>query len=140
MTDFSTTSPVSTAAGLDPRRLASLTAEGLLAMDDGELFLEARREEQLTFEDGRLKVAGREARAGFGFRGVAGERVGFVCGDRLEEDAVRDAIAVVQAVAGGHAGRENVAPAVTGPPLYAPDDPIETASRSGRTRAAALPK
>ena len=75
-------------------------------------------EEQLTFEDGRLKVAGREARAGFGFRGVSGERVGYACGDRLEEDAIRAAIATVQAVAGGHAGRENVAPAPPGPALY----------------------
>jgi TldD protein len=129
MTDLPTTSPVTAAAGLDPRRLAGLAADGLLAMDDGELFLEASRAEQLTHEDGRLKVAGREARAGFGFRGVAGERVGFACGDRLDEAAIRDAVAAVQAVAGGHAGRENVAPAAAGAPLYAPGDPIETADR-----------
>ena len=88
-----------------------------------------RHEEQLTFEDGRLKVAGREARAGFGFRGVAGERVGYASGDRLEEDAIRAAVATVQAVKGGHAGRENVAPGAPGPPLYGPGDPIEAADR-----------
>ena len=89
MTETYPAAPVSEPAGLDPQLLDSLAADGLLAMDDGELFLEARQEEQLTFEDGRLKVAARESRAGFGFRGVAGERVGYACGDRLEEEAIR---------------------------------------------------
>ena len=93
LTESTSSSPVAAAAGLDPECLASLTADGLLAMDDGELFLEARDEEQLTFEDGRLKVAGRDSRVGFGFRGVAGERIGFATGDRLEEPAMREAVA-----------------------------------------------
>ena len=129
MRDLPAHSPVALANGLDPDRLSALTADGLLAMDDGELFLEARHEEQLTFEDGRLKVAGREARSGFGFRGVAGERVGYASGDRLEEDAIRAAVATVQAVKGGHAGRENLAPGAPGPALYGPGDPIESADR-----------
>ena len=115
MAELDNDSPVAAAAGLDASRLAALAADGLLAMDDGELFLESRHEEQLTFEDGRLKVAGRESRSGFGFRGVAGERVGFATGDRLEEAAMREAVAVVQAVASGHAGRDNVAPGHPGP-------------------------
>ena len=116
--------PISGPVGLDPQLLASMTADGLLAMDDGELFLEARHEEQLTFEDGRLKVAGQERRAGFGFRGVAGEKVGYACGDRLDEPAIRTAIATVQAVAGGYRGRENVAPARPRERLYGEADPI----------------
>ncbi len=124
------TSPVARANGLDPARLSSLAADGLLAMDDGELFLEARHEEQMTWEDGRLKVAGREAHAGFGFRGVAGERVGYACGDRLEEEAIRAAVGTVQAVRGGHAGRDNLAPGVPGPALYGADDPIDAADRA----------
>ena len=129
MAELDNDSPVAAAAGLDASRLAALAADGLLAMDDGELFLESRHEEQLTFEDGRLKVAGRESRSGFGFRGVAGERVGFATGDRLEEAAMREAVAVVQAVASGHAGRDNVAPGRPGPALYAGADPIAGASR-----------
>jgi TldD protein len=132
MHDHNAPSPVAAAAGLDPARLAALAAEGLLAMDDGELFLEARHEEQLTFEDGRLKVAGREWRSGFGFRGVAGERVGYACGDRLDEPAIRAAAATVQAVAGGHAVRENVAPGAPGPALYGAADPIASADRAAK--------
>jgi TldD protein len=130
MSETNPVAPVSEPAGLDPQLLGSLAADGLLAMDDGELFLEARQEEQLTFEDGRLKVAARESRAGFGFRGVAGERVGYACGDRLEEQAIRAAASAVQAVAGGHCGRGNVAPATPGPRLYRASDPIESAARA----------
>jgi TldD protein len=130
MTENRTAFAIAADQGLDPARLSALTQDGLLAMDDGELFLETVRSEQLTFEDGRLKVAGREARQGFGFRAVAGERVGLATGDRLEEDAIREAIATVQAVAGGHGGRENVAPAVPGPALYGADDPIASAGRA----------
>ncbi|MEK0082076.1 metalloprotease TldD [Benzoatithermus flavus] len=130
MTERAPTPSIAVDAGLDPARLAALTAEGLLAMDDGELFLERVRGERLTFEDGRLKVASREMLQGFGFRAVAGERVGFATGDRLEEDAIRRAVATVQAVAGGHGGRENVAPAAPGAALYGAEDPIESAGRA----------
>ena len=87
-------------AGLDPPRLRTLAADGLLAMDDGELFLEYRHDEQLTFEDGRLKVAGREsgaAASAFAASPASGSAI--ACGDRLEEAAIRAAAATVQAVA-----------------------------------------
>jgi TldD protein len=132
MRDLSTHSPVAVTNGLDVERLRSLTAEGLLALDDGELFLESRHEEQLTHEDGRLKTAGREFRAGFGFRGVAGEKVGYACGDRLDKDAIRAAVARVQAVRAGHAGRDNLAPAAPGPALYGASDPIAVADRAAK--------
>lgn len=134
MSQFPPTSPVAAAAGLDPDRLGRLVADGLMPMDDGELFLEVVRQEQLTHEDGRLKVASRETRQGFGLRAVSGERVGLGCGDRLEEVAIKNAIATVQAVAGGHAGRENVAPAAPGRPLYTALDPIGTADRTLKLR------
>jgi TldD protein len=129
MTDI-TASAIAAAAGLEPGRLGAIVQDGLLAMDDGELFLERVRGEQLTFEDGRLKAAGSEAREGFGLRAVSGERVGLATGDRLEEDAIRQAVATVRAVAGGHAGRENVAPGRPGPALYGADDPIASAGRA----------
>jgi TldD protein len=130
MTQEHQPSPVVAVSGLDLLRLRDLTADGLLAMDDGELFLELRREEQLTFEDGRLKVAAQDWRGGFGFRGVAGERVGYACGDRLEEDAIRAAVATVQAVRSGHAGRDNVAPAAPGAALYSGLDPVDSVARA----------
>ena len=130
MTPSDPNSPVLSTSGLDRTRLQALAADGLLAMDDGELFLELRHEEHLTLEDGRLKVAAQSWRGGFGIRGVAGERVGFACGDRLEESAIRTAVATVQTVRGGYGGRENVAPAKPASQLYASTDPIGGVERA----------
>jgi TldD protein len=132
MPDLSKHSPVAIPNGLDVDRLHSLAAEGLLALDDGELFLETTEEEQLTYEDGRLKTAGRQSRAGFGFRGVAGEKVGYACGDQLDEEAMRAAADTVQAVRSGHAGRANLPTAAPGPALYGAGDPIAAADRSAK--------
>ena len=41
--------------------------------DDGELFLERRRAEVLSFDDGRLRTASYDASEGFGLRAVRGE-------------------------------------------------------------------
>jgi TldD protein len=132
MPDLSKHSPVAVPNGLDVDRLHALTAEGLLALDDGELFLETTEEEQFTFEDGRLKTAGRQSWAGFGFRGVAGEKVGYACADQLDEEAMRAAAATVQAVRSGHAGRTNLPTAAPGPALYGAGDPIAAADRSAK--------
>ena len=120
MAELDDDSPVAAAAGLDASQLAALAADGLLAMDDGELFLESRHEEQLTFEDGRLKVAGRESRSGLRLS----RRRRRACrlsptGDRLRGAGMREAVAAVQAVAGGHSGRdERGARRTPGPSLY----------------------
>lgn len=48
-------------------------ARALAGAEDGELFLERRRAEVLSFDDGRLKTASYDAAEGFGLRAVAGE-------------------------------------------------------------------
>ncbi|MFO1037137.1 MAG: metalloprotease TldD [Geminicoccaceae bacterium] len=127
--------PVSAAAGLDPARLADLAAENLLAMDDGELFLERKVEESLVLEGGRLKTAAREARQGFGLRAVAGEKVGLASAETLDEDAMRRAATTVRAVAEGHQGRENVATPTAGSALYDALDPVAGLDRSAKLAA-----
>ena len=130
MRDLANLSPVAAANGLDPDRLRALAEDGLLALDDGELFLEFREDEQFTFEDGRLKTASRDSHAGFGFRGVAGEKVGYACGDGLDDAAMAAAAATIQAVRAGHAGRDNLLPAAPGAALYGSADPIAAADRA----------
>ncbi|MFO1072054.1 MAG: DNA gyrase modulator [Geminicoccaceae bacterium] len=103
-------------------------------MDDGELFLERRHEEQLTFEDGRLRVADRELRQGFGLRAVAGERVGLPpaasLGSRCDR---RGGGRPARGSAAGHAGRDNPLPPTHGDQLYAPDDPIRASAGDKRS-------
>ena len=47
--------------------------DAVAGADDGELFLERRRSEVMSFDDGRLKTASYDASEGFGLRAVRGE-------------------------------------------------------------------
>ena len=46
-----------TRAGLDRGRVERIVSDALKGADDGELFLEYRQSEALSFDDGRLKSA-----------------------------------------------------------------------------------
>ena len=43
--------------GMDPKRLQHITDESIGDSDDGELFLEYRQSESITFDDGRVRNA-----------------------------------------------------------------------------------
>ncbi len=58
---------------LDRDTATTLLREAVAGADDGELFLERRRAEVLSFDDGRLKTASYDAAEGFGLRAVRGE-------------------------------------------------------------------
>ncbi|MDP7343075.1 MAG: DNA gyrase modulator, partial [Alphaproteobacteria bacterium] len=60
-------------AGLDKARTESIVEDALVGMDDGELFLEYRQSEGLSFDDGRLKSASFDTSQGFGLRAIADE-------------------------------------------------------------------
>ena len=57
--------------------------------DDGELFLERRRAESLTFDDGRLRGASYDSAKGFGLRAVAGPVAGYAHSTELTEAALK---------------------------------------------------
>jgi len=63
-------------AGLNRGKVRQLIGRGLDGADDGELFLEYRQAEALTFDNGRLKQATYDTAQGFGLRAVndAGSR------------------------------------------------------------------
>jgi TldD protein len=116
---------------LDAERLAGLIAEGLAGVDDGELFLESRETESLTFDDGRLQGAAFDTSRGFGLRAVAGEAVGLAHSPELSEAAVRRALAAVGAVKAGYSGTLALPPKGTNRKRYGEANPIE-----GRDQAA----
>ena len=60
-------------AGLDRAKLERQTAEALAGADDGELYLEYRQSEALSFDDGKLKSASFDTAQGFGLRAILGE-------------------------------------------------------------------
>ena len=109
--------------GLDREAAARLTAEALAGCDDGELFLELARSESLRWDDGRLKSASFDERAGFGLRAVAEERTGFAHSSEVSEEALRRAGTTVRAVRAGYEGTLAAAPRGTNRALYPADDP-----------------
>ncbi|WP_374443464.1 metalloprotease TldD [Stella sp.] len=110
--------------GMDPVRVDRAVAEALQGMDDGELFLEHRQSEGLTFDDGRLKSASFDTSQGFGLRAVSGEATGYAHAAELSEAAIRRAGDTVRAVRGGHAGVLAAPPPGTNRSLYGDFNPL----------------
>jgi TldD protein len=112
-------------AGLDRAKVRQLIGRGLEGADDGELFLEYRQAEALTFDNGRLKQATYDTAQGFGLRAVKDEAVGYAHASDLSESAIARAVEAVRAVKGGRSGTYAEAPGRTNRKLYTDDNPLE---------------
>jgi len=125
MTDLAATDDLFFArTGMDRDRVDRLVAETLTAADDGELFLEYRLSENLSWDDGRLKGASFDTSQGFGLRAVAEERSGYAHASELSEDAIRRAGETVRAVTAGHSGIAAPPPPGTNAKLYTDANPL----------------
>ncbi len=109
---------------LDRDNSERIVADALSGCDDGELFLEYRQSEALTFDDGQLKSSSYDTTQGFGLRGVAGEATGYAHASELSEAALKRAATSVQSVKAGHSGTIAASPASTNRALYVQDNPI----------------
>ena len=92
--------------------------------DDGELFLERRRSEVLSFDDGRLRTATYDAAEGFGLRAVRGETAGYAHSTTISEQALKRAADTARLAVGAGGGTLADAPAGTNRRLYADLDPL----------------
>ncbi len=96
MTDLAHTDELFfTRAGMDRPRVQAIVDDALHGADDGELFLEYRQSESLTFDDGRLRSASFDTTQGFGLRAVSGEATGYAHASELSEAAIARAAATV---------------------------------------------
>ncbi len=111
-------------AGLDKTRTQRIVDDTMSGSDDGEMFLEYRQSESLTFDDGKLKSASYDTAQGFGLRSVAGEATGYAHASDLSEDAMKRAAASVAAVSAGHSGTVAGNPQGTNQGLYVEDNPL----------------
>ena len=111
-------------AGLDKARTESIVEDALVGMDDGELFLEYRQSEGLSFDDGRLKSASFDTSQGFGLRAIADEATGYAHASEFSEEAIRRAGETVKAVRAGHSGVAVAPPQPTNRSLYADANPL----------------
>lgn len=112
-------------AGLDRGRVRQILVRGLEGADDGELFLEYRQAEALTFDNGRLKQATYDTAQGFGLRAVKEEAVGYAHASDLSEQAISRAADAVRAVKGGYSGTYAAPPARTNVKLYGDGNPLD---------------
>jgi len=113
---------------LDRERALAHLQEATRGADDGELFLERRRAEALTFDDGRIKTASYDASEGFGLRAVRGEVTGYAHSSDVSEPALRRAVDTARLAVGAGGAVLADAPARTNRHLYTDADPIAGAS------------
>ena len=110
--------------GMDRDRVETLVADSLDGADDGELFLEYRQSESITFDDGRVKAASFDTAQGFGLRAVSGEAAGYAHASELSEAAIARAGETVKAVRSGHPGTLAAPPPGTNRSLYDDVNPL----------------
>src|SRR6185295_12617951 len=121
-------------AGLDRGKVRQIMGRGLEGADDGELFLEYRQAEALTFDNGRLKQASYDTVQGFGLRAVKDEAVGYAHASDMSEAAIARAADAVRAVKGGYSGRYSEPPGRTNVRLYGDENPLEAPSFETKVR------
>ncbi|MEL6838006.1 MAG: metalloprotease TldD [Pseudomonadota bacterium] len=109
---------------LDQDKALALLREATAGADDGELFLERRKSEVLSFDDGRVKTASFDASEGFGLRAVKGETAGYAHSTTIDEHALKRAVSTARLAVGDGGGTMSAAPAGTNRKLYSDDDPM----------------
>ncbi len=103
----------------------TIVSDALSGCDDGELFMEYRQTEALSYDDGRLKSANFDTQQGFGLRAVAGETAAYAHASELSNAALKRAAGSVAAVKSGYGGTYSAHPPGTNRSLYEPDNPLE---------------
>lgn len=111
-------------AGLDRDRLERQVADALAPAEDGELYLEYRQSESLSWDDGRLRNAAFDTSQGFGLRAVADEATGFAHANALDHAAIARAAETVAAVAGNRSGKADLGGLGSNAALYTDLNPL----------------
>ena len=96
--------------------------------DDGELFLERRRSEVLSWDDGRVRTASYDASEGFGLRAVRGETAGYAHSTDISETSLKRAVETARLAVGDGGGTMAAPPPSTNRKLYGDADPIADAT------------
>ncbi|MDD9921305.1 MAG: metalloprotease TldD [Boseongicola sp.] len=128
MTDLTSFRPFDTMID-EESALASLR-EAVAGADDGELFLERVRSENLSWDDGRVKNASYNASEGFGLRAVRGETAGYAHSTEISEHALKRAVETARLAVGEGGGTLADAPVGTNRKLYTDENPMAEAEFS----------
>ena len=109
---------------LDEARALSVLREAVAGADDGELFLERRRSEVVSYDDGRVRQASYDASEGFGLRAVRGETAGYAHSTEISEASLRRAAETARLAVGDGGGTMADPPRPTNRRLYTDADGV----------------
>ena len=112
---------------LDRDDALRLTRTALAAAEDGELYLQYRASEALSFDDGKLKTADYSTDTGFGLRAVSGEMTGYAHASEISAAAITRAMATLRLIDPAKQGHAPPPPR-SNRRLYADINPLETTS------------
>jgi TldD protein len=110
---------------LTPGFVTGLVNGTLNGADDGELFIEKRQTESLSFDDSKLKAASFDESQGFGLRAVSGETAAFAHGTELTRAALKRAAEVCSTITTGRSASLALSPERSNRQLYAATNPAE---------------
>ncbi|KCV80900.1 protein TldD [Actibacterium atlanticum] len=113
---------------LDLEKALNTLRHAAAGADDGELFLERRRSEDVLYDDGRIRNASYDALEGIGLRAVRGETAGYAHSSEISHGALERASATVRLAVGDGGGVMAPGPQPTNRRLYSDADPIEEAA------------
>jgi TldD protein len=113
---------------IDQQSALKLLQTATAGADDGELFLERRRSEVLSYDDGRVRNAAYDASEGFGLRAVRGETAGYAHSTEISENAIKRAVDTARLAVGDGGGTLAPAPRHTNVKLYGDNNPMEDAA------------
>ena len=120
---------------LTEQQASALASEALAKADDGELFIERRKTESFSYDDGRLRSASYDESQGFGLRAISGETAAYAHSTELSVSSVKRAAETCKSILGGPGSAAMAPPARTNTKLY-PD--IDPASAMGFAEKVAL--
>ncbi|MBO4643279.1 MAG: metalloprotease TldD [Alphaproteobacteria bacterium] len=91
---------------MDKEQTIKTVQNALLGCNDGELFMEQRFSEQITFDDGHIKTSSFDATSGFGLRAVCEDTYAYAISNDLTLPSLRQAAESVQPIKKNHANAE----------------------------------
>lgn len=102
--------------------------QGLMrpGIDAADLYLQARRREHWSLEDGAVKAAGRDLQQGVGVRAISGERTGLAYSERMDLGAINSAVTNAAGIV--RQGQQGSMPVLAGsaqPDLYPAINPAD---------------
>jgi TldD protein len=118
----------SQSSDLTDQQAIAATQDALVHADDGELFIEHRRSESFSYDDGRLRAATYDESQGFGLRAVKGETAAYAHATELSVSALKRASDTCTAILKGPASHHMPPPARTNTKLYPDTDPASAMS------------